>query len=258
MDLKRSFTDTDIKGDITDKDAKKPRLDNLEFNDNVYNISPAENFLKPILVTSITNSDKLVIDFESDPEMLNNFVSSVAKCIMDHESDNLVYKSFIFIFYTANNFVNRYEINNNIKNYIVIAVCLGYLLENNNIYDIDQFILGTKSEKIIIKKMIHNIFNDNFTPEPYEMYIAKYISIVDKIGDYGMYSFMKYINNFKMSNEKIYNELKKYCEIILNYSKDKNQITDYHNGRLVQTNYISNYINSNINITLNDIFIFLD
>ena len=230
----------------------------LIFDENDNTLSPlvlniTDRFLMPMLTKNINIKNKIyTIPDNNISDMFNFSLNKYNEYINDN---NLNITSDVFKFYMSENIVKNYTYSDNIKNCILIASFLSPLYEFDNTINMDNFILGTDSEKNMIVSMIKLIFNDSRNSSEY-MLIPKYITIIDKIGRSGVLSFIDFLQKNHCKN--IYDELVKYCNIVLEYQFNDPQITELYNLRRNEIINLYDFLKKNNNASIESIINFLD
>ena len=201
---------------------KKRRIDrdiDLDLEENINNmvISNSDIFLKPLM----TNANNIINDNSINREetvmsinnSINNTIENINNYVNNSEWDNKIISDGYNRYFLAKNIVSKTELDNNKIKCILIASFLSVFFDyswNDKNYNLNKFIDGSNDDINLINKMIYCIYNDVDTIESWIL-IPKYITIIFKINRIGIIEYCEYINK-----ENIYNELKYYCNIILN------------------------------------------
>jgi hypothetical protein len=230
-------------------------LDPIELNNNKTIKSNAEIFLKPLLTENTDVDYNIYTNNKTEYNISEMFRFSLDMYQNYINKNNLNISCDVFKFYLSEKIVDNYNYNIKIKNCILIASFLSPLYEFDNKINMNNFILGSIDDKKMIIDMIKLIFNNNTHIDEY-MLIPKYITIIDKIGRSGVLSYINYLKNIKCNN--IYNEMVKYCHIVLDYQFNVNQINKLYNLRIYEVKNLYDFLTKNVNATIDDILFFLD
>jgi hypothetical protein len=222
----------------------------------------AEMFLKPLMVNSGKINNKLVTNTNnsSDNSDVNYTINMFNSYINENDYDKSIIEHAVFKFYMTEKTLDNYNFDSKIKNNILIASILSTINDyddlNANI-DINDFISGSSDDRDMINMMINYTYNNVYTDIDEYILIPKYITIIDKIGRGGIYKFINFLKNMnKRCN--IFDEMMKYCNIVINYSFDLNQMNNIYTLRINEVKNVYEFIKNRPNISYNDIYNFLD
>lgn len=216
------------------------------------------SFLQPLIVNKYEQINSKY-DYNFDNNILNMFNYSLkmyTNFINDNNYNPSIIEDAIFKYYMSEKIIEKYSYDTKIKNCILIASFLSTLYDLDSNIKINDFILGSFDEKNMIIDMINLIYQNNTIVEEY-MLIPKYITIIDKIGRPGIYRFINYLKQSN-NNYNLYNEMMTYCNIILNYTFNINQINHLYNLRIKEVKKLYEFVKTKDNISIKDILSFID
>jgi len=217
--------------------------------------------LADIIIDDNNNNTTEIISDSNIEDMYNFSIKKLSDYIRSNNFEEYHIYNAYSNYSVTERIVKSYDINQNIKNCILIASLLSILKDPFYFNDVNikDFICGSNDEITLIMDMINIIFQKNniSSNEKWKL-IPKYVTIFNKIGCIGIYKFINHLN--LSSNINFYDEIKMYCKIILNYSYlfDNEYTNDVYPLRLKEINKVYEFINSHSSITLNDIDIILD